>query len=82
MENVTEVAKDLGYLNIPNNVLVELRDIGKYKDRQLAIITTGSQGEPMAALGRMALGEHRHLTIKKEDTVLKFMFRGMPAKKN
>jgi ribonuclease J len=70
MENVTEVAKDLGYLNIPNNVLVELRDIGKYKDRQLAIITTGSQGEPMAALGRMALGEHRHLTIKKEDTVI------------
>jgi ribonuclease J len=70
MENVTEVARDLGYLNIPNNVLVELRDIGKYKDRQLAIITTGSQGEPMAALGRMALGEHRHLTIKKEDTVI------------
>ncbi|WKY49260.1 ribonuclease J [Eubacteriaceae bacterium ES3] len=70
MENVTEVARDLGYLNIPENVLVELRDIGKYKDRQLAIITTGSQGEPMAALGRMALGEHRHLTIKKEDTVI------------
>ncbi|WKY46259.1 ribonuclease J [Eubacteriaceae bacterium ES2] len=70
MENVTEVARDLGYLNIPDNVLVELRDIGKYKDRQLAIITTGSQGEPMAALGRMALGEHRHLTIKKEDTVI------------
>ncbi len=70
MENVSEVAMDLGYLNVPDNVIVKLRDIKKYKDHELTIITTGSQGEPMAALGRMALGEHRQLTIKKEDTVI------------
>ncbi len=70
MENVSEVAMDLGYLKVPPNVLVQLRDIKKYKDKELVIITTGSQGEPMAALGRMALGEHRHLTIKKEDMVI------------
>ncbi|MEO1815361.1 MAG: ribonuclease J [Acetobacterium sp.] len=70
MENVSEVAMDLGYLKVPANVLVQLKDIKKYKDKELVIITTGSQGEPMAALGRMALGEHRHLTIKKEDMVI------------
>ena len=70
MENVTEVAMDLGYMKIPPNVLVQLKDIKNYKDKELVIITTGSQGEPMAALGRMALGEHRHLTIKKEDMVI------------
>jgi ribonuclease J len=70
MENVTEVAMDLGYLKMPPNVLVQLKDLKNYKDKELVIITTGSQGEPMAALGRMALGEHRHLTIKKEDMVI------------
>ena len=70
MENVSEVAMDLGYLKVPVNVLVQLKDIKNYKDKELVIITTGSQGEPMAALGRMALGEHRHLTIKKEDMVI------------
>jgi len=70
MENVSEVAMDLGYMKMPPNVQVQLRDINKYKDKELVIITTGSQGEPMAALGRMALGEHRHLTIKKEDLVV------------
>ena len=70
MENVSEVAMDLGYLRVPANLLVQLKDIKNYKDKELVIITTGSQGEPMAALGRMALGEHRHLTIKKEDMVI------------
>ncbi len=70
MENVSEVAMDLGYMKVPANLLVQLKDIKNYKDKELVIITTGSQGEPMAALGRMALGEHRHLTIKKEDMVI------------
>lgn len=70
MENVTEVAMDLGYMKMPPNVLVQLKDIKNYKDKELVIITTGSQGEPMAALGRMALGEHRHLTIQKGDLVI------------
>jgi len=70
MENVSEVAMDLGYMNVPANLLVKLKDIKNYRDKELVIITTGSQGEPMAALGRMALGEHRHLTIKKEDLVI------------
>jgi ribonuclease J len=61
---------DLGYMKVPPNVIVDIKDINKYKDKELAIITTGSQGEPMAALGRMALGEHRQLKIKKEDLVI------------
>lgn len=70
MENVSEVAMDLGYLKVPANLMVQLKDIKNYKDKEIVVITTGSQGEPMAALGRMALGEHRHLTIKKEDLVI------------
>ncbi|WP_243124748.1 ribonuclease J [Eubacterium limosum] len=70
MENMVEVASDLGYLKIPKNILIDIKDMKSYKDSELVIITTGSQGEPMAALGRMAHGEHRFLNIKKEDTVI------------
>jgi len=70
MENMVEVAKDLGYLKVPRNTVVDIRDMKKYKDSELVIITTGSQGEPMAALGRMAYGEHKHLIVSKEDTII------------
>ncbi len=70
MENMVEVATDLGYLNIPKNTLVDIKDIDKYKPKELVIITTGSQGEPMAALGRMASGEHRFLNVGPGDTVI------------
>jgi ribonuclease J len=70
MVNVTEVAQELGYLKIPNNVLIDIRDIEQYRDNEIVMITTGSQGEPMAALSRMSMGEHRQLQIKKGDLVI------------
>ncbi|NLN97089.1 MAG: ribonuclease J [Eubacteriaceae bacterium] len=70
MENMVDIAKDLGYLTLPKNVLVNIRDMKRYKDSELVIITTGSQGEPMAALGRMAYGDHRHLIVSKKDTII------------
>ncbi len=70
MENMVDVASDLGYLKIPNNAVIDIKDMKKYKNKELVVITTGSQGEPMAALGRMALGEHRFLNVTKDDTVI------------
>ncbi len=70
MENMAEVATDTGYLKVPPNVLIDIKDMKKYKPKELVIITTGSQGEPMAALGRMANGEHRFFNITKDDTVI------------
>lgn len=70
MENMVEVAMELGYLKVPKNTLIDIRDMNKYKPKELVVITTGSQGEPMAALGRMANGEHRFLNVGPEDTVI------------
>lgn len=70
MENNVEVAMDLGYLNIPKSALIDIKDMKNYKDSEIVVITTGSQGEPMAALGRMAQGEHRFLNIKKDDMII------------
>lgn len=70
MENMVDVASDLGYLHIPKNTLIDIKDMKNYKDSEIVVITTGSQGEPMAALGRMAHGEHRFLNIKKEDMII------------
>lgn len=70
MENMVDVATNLGYLNIPKNLLIDIKDMHKYKPKELVVITTGSQGEPMAALGRMASGEHRYLNIGSDDTVI------------
>ncbi len=65
-----ERAQELGYLNAPAGVLVDLKALKKRPDNKVAIIATGSQGESAAALGRMALGQHRHITIKKGDTIV------------
>lgn len=70
MVNVTNVAMELGYLKVPDNMIVELEDIDKYPDNELVIVTTGSQGEPMAALSRMAKSEHRQLSLRPGDLVI------------
>lgn len=70
MINVVNIAIDLGYLKIPNDILVELDDINKLPLDKIVIITTGSQGEPMSALTRMAMSEHKKVDIVPGDTVL------------
>lgn len=70
MENVVGLAQDLGYLHIPAGSYVELNKTKNIPDNQLVIITTGSQGEPMSALARMASDEHKNVKLKKGDTVI------------
>ena len=70
MLNLLEVATELGYMKIPDNALIDIDDIKKYKSHQLTIITTGSQGEPMSALYRMAYSDHRKVEIVKGDLVI------------
>ncbi len=70
MQNVVNVAEELGYLNVPENTLVEIENVKKYPDDQMVIITTGSQGEPLSALHRMAFGEHRTIVIAPGDFII------------
>lgn len=70
MENVAEVAINLGYMTVPENVLISIDDIKKYRANQLCIITTGSQGEPMSALSRMAYSDHKKVEIARGDLVI------------
>ena len=67
MENITKVASNLGYLSIPEATLIEVEQIKSYPNDQITIITTGSQGEPMAALARIAFGKHRSIQIEPND---------------
>ena len=70
MVNVIGVARELGYLDIEDDMLVDLNDISKYDDSELVIITTGTQGEPMSALARMASSEHKKVEIRPGDLVI------------
>lgn len=70
MENVVALAIELGYLNIPEGTIVDLKMTKNIPDDQLVIITTGSQGEPMSALSRIASGEHRAVKLKPGDMVI------------
>ena len=70
MVNVIATASELGYLNIPENTLIEVDQLKNYPDEQTVLITTGSQGESMAALSRMANGTHRKISIKPRDTII------------
>jgi ribonuclease J len=70
MINVSTVAMELGLLEIPRDSLIEIDEIDHYRDDQLLVITTGSQGEPMSGLTRMAFSEHRKLKIKPSDKVI------------
>jgi ribonuclease J len=70
VETSVEIARELGYLKVPAGLEIDISQVHEYPDNEILIITTGSQGEPMAALSRMASGNHRHIKIKKEDTVI------------
>ncbi len=70
MVSVIETASNLGYLNIPDNTLIDVEQIRNYPDDRMVIITTGSQGESMAALSRMADGNHRKISITANDTII------------
>lgn len=70
MVNVIKVAQELGYLATPEDTFININDLKKYKDEEIALITTGSQGEPMSALTRMANSDHKKLEIKEGDMVI------------
>lgn len=70
MINMISTAMELGYINVPENVFIDIDMIKNYTDDQLVIITTGSQGETMSALTRMAAGEHKKVTITPNDLVI------------
>lgn len=70
MVNVIGTASELGYINIPENTLIDIENMRNYTDEQIVMITTGSQGESMAALSRMAASIHKKVTIKPNDTII------------
>jgi len=70
LENVVAIASELGYINIPDGTLISIDEIKRYSDDRLVIVTTGSQGEPMSALSRMAQGGHRKVTVGFNDCVI------------
>lgn len=70
MVNIIGTATELGYISIPDNTLVDIEALKSYPDEKTVIITTGSQGESMAALSRMAAGIHKKVTIKPNDTIV------------
>lgn len=70
MENVLTAAIELGYMDIPKNTLIKLDEIGRYSKEQLVIVTTGSQGETMSALSRMAYSGHKKVNIEADDLVI------------
>ncbi|WP_207739682.1 ribonuclease J [Paraclostridium bifermentans] len=70
MENISKVAMELGYLHIPNNEVVSIDDLKNYENDKITLITTGSQGEPMASLARIAFSNHRKITIEPNDTFI------------
>ena len=70
MLNVVNIASELGYLNVADGVIIDIETIKKYNPEQLVIITTGSQGEPLSALHRIASGEHRNVNIVPEDMII------------
>ncbi|MCT8139872.1 ribonuclease J [Anaerobacillus sp. CMMVII] len=70
MVKIVSIAIELGYLHVEDGMLIRVEDIDKYSDNEITILTTGSQGEPMSALSRMAKGAHRQITIKSTDTII------------
>lgn len=70
MVNIISTAIELGYINIPDNTLISVDELRNYPDDKTCIITTGSQGESMAALSRMANGSHKKIQIKPSDTII------------
>lgn len=70
MLNIVGAAVELGYMNLPEGVLIDINEIRRYKPEEITVITTGSQGEPMSALFRMAAGEHSQITLGGNDLVV------------
>ncbi|AGR76390.1 mRNA degradation ribonuclease J1/J2 (metallo-beta-lactamase superfamily) [Aliarcobacter butzleri 7h1h] len=70
MEKNLEIAMNLGYIKFPKDQFIEAHEVNKYNDKEVLIVTTGSQGESMSALYRMAIHEHRHIKIKPEDQII------------
>ena len=70
MENVVGIATELGYLTLPEGILVDIDKISRYPKEKTVIITTGSQGEPMSALSRMASGDHRKVNVTGDDYII------------
>lgn len=70
MQNIGTVATELGYLHVPDGMMIDISEVNNYPDRNILILTTGSQGEPLSGLSRMATGEHRQVQIMEGDTVI------------
>ena len=70
MINVVNIASELGYLTVPEDTIIELDEVNDYPRNKVVILTTGSQGEPMSALSRMAMSDHRRVEIEAGDTVI------------
>ena len=70
MLNVVNIASELGYLNVPENLLIDIDMINRYLPEQIVVVTTGSQGEPLSALHRMAFGDHRQVGIVPGDMII------------
>jgi ribonuclease J len=70
MQQNVDVSRELGYITVGDDAFVRLNEVDQYPAHELAIITTGSQGEPLSALTRMAMGDHRQIRIQEEDTVI------------
>lgn len=70
MVNIISIAQELGYLNVPQNTLIDINQMRNYPDSQMVLVTTGSQGESMAALSRMAADIHKKVTIKPGDLIV------------
>lgn len=70
METSVAIARELGYLHVPRDMEIVMGQVKDFPDHEVLIITTGSQGEPMSVLNRMATGTHKHITIKDGDTVI------------
>lgn len=70
MENVSKVARELGYLHVPDTEIIDVDEISSYPNDKVTILTTGSQGEPMASLARIAFSNHRKISIEPNDTFI------------
>lgn len=70
MVSNTEMARELGYLHAPDNVLIDIEEINKYPPEKVVLITTGSQGEPLSALSRMAQASHRTVKVGPTDFII------------
>lgn len=70
MLNVIGIAQNLGYLRVKKNTIVDIKDMNRYNPKQLVLITTGSQGEPMSAMTRISTGQHKRIQLMKDDVII------------